>query len=154
MRTFKEFLAERLQSPEKVLQRAARRYGPQIKRKVVDPEYGVLDKSKLIPLKKYDAKFANSAFDKYDTVPDSHPRESNVEFNIKDLHPGQEYVNVSNSKILKQKIGSKDGRISVVKHKGKNMIIDGHHTVYAAWGRGEKTIKATSFIDLDSIPNH
>lgn len=149
MKSFIQFITERLQSPEKVLQRAARRYGSKMKGSFKDPEFGKLDKSKLIPLKKYDAKFANSAFDKYDRLDKSYTTRENVDLNIHDLHPGQKYVNVSDPKKLQQKVTSKTDHIFVVKHKGKHVVLDGHHAIYAAWARGEKTIKATHYVDMD-----
>lgn len=93
MISFKQFLIElvkedRLRSPAEVLQRAARRYGPHIKGKVIDPEWGELDKHKLVPLKNYNRKKADEAFDKYDELPADFPRHKDVSVPIKGLNPG------------------------------------------------------------------
>lgn len=149
MKTFKEFILEdRLRSPSEILQRAARRYGPHIKGKVKDTEWGELDKSKLIPLKKYDADLADEAFDKYMDLPDNFPRHKNVSVSIDSLYPGQEYVNFSDPKKLQKKLNS-DDRILIVKHNDKEIVLDGHHTIYTKWAKGQNTIIPHEYVNMD-----
>jgi hypothetical protein len=152
MKSFLQFitiLEDRLRSPAEVLQRAARRYGPHIKGKVVDPEWGELDKHKLIPLKNYNREKADSAFDKYDSLPSNFPRHKDVSVPIKSINPGQEYVNFSDREKLDKKLASDSDRVIIVKHKDEHYALDGHHKLFTEWGKGKTHITPTEYVDMD-----
>jgi hypothetical protein len=167
MKSFREYLEERLQDPVKLALRVARRYGTK------DQKYsGMLAarRSEHIPLKSYRARTADSVFSRYERVrqkiggkdiesPKKEIRDPALQkvedsfekktMNISDLHPTQLFVHTRDVEQLQRKIDDKNpSHVRVATHKGNFYIIDGHHSVMAARLRGEKTIDV-GHLDLD-----
>lgn len=164
MLTFIQFINERMIDPFELAKRVSRRYGTKTK-------YGKWDKVEKggsIPLKKYNAKSADSVFSKYDKHVKKHTgsyspmKRDDKEWTVKrdalyrpakheisSLHPTQPYVRTNDHEILKNKIDNKNpDHIVTASHKGKNYILDGHHAVMAASMRGDKHVNS-KHMDLD-----
>ena len=166
MKTFLQYLEERLQNPVAVGQRAAQIYGNKEK-------YGkwlTATKHEHIPLKSYRAKEADSVFNRYDRVmsnlggkdiysPDREVQSAAIKktkdkfekrsMSISDLHPTQPFVRTGDEETLKKKVNEKNpSHVRVATHKGKHYILDGHHSIMAAKLRGDKTIDV-SHMNLD-----
>lgn len=132
MFSFKEFLEERKVDPEKLAVRAARRYGS----------------NGRVPLKTHEfdkhEDEIEHAFDKKNPTP------TKKRFKIKDLVSTNKEMRSDDPSKLKRKIAEKKpGHISVITHKGKHYINDGHHAVAAARLRGETEVDVHHY-DLDS----
>lgn len=132
MFSFKEFLEERKVDPEKLAVRAARRYGSNGKVPLKTPEF---DKNE---------DEIEHAFSKKDPTP------TKKRFKIKHLIPTNKEMHANDSSFLKRKIAEKKpSHISVITHKGKHYVSDGHHAITAARLRGETEVDAHHY-DLDS----
>jgi hypothetical protein len=162
MKTFKEFVSERMADPVNLAQRTSRIYGKKEK-------YGkwlTAEKGGHIPLKSYKSKEADSVFNRYDKVTnkiggnalDNNNVEgrkkiqdtfSSKEMKISELTPTQPFVRTNDIEQLKNKVSEKyPSNIRIATHKGKHYILDGHHAIMAAQMRGEKSVQV-KHINLD-----
>jgi hypothetical protein len=164
MKTFREYIIERLVDPQELANRAARRYG----KKSSYGKWEKTEKGKHIPLSTFNSKKSdaagyadyklqkklgfyspnaderNSAGNKYEAM---HVKKN---MKISDLTASQPFVRTGDQDILKSKIENPSDHIRVITHKGVNYIADGHHAVMAAKLRGEKEVPV-SHINLDEV---
>lgn len=137
MLSFKEFLVERA-APEDIAHRFVRRHSTTPH----NDKWSPAKKHEYIKLKQAPEHEVEHAMDKWGETPHVRPKHG-VKFKIKDLHATQPIVHHIADKFKKKVAETNPKHISVVTHKGKHYIDDGHHAVMAARLRGDKEITAT-----------
>lgn len=151
MKSFKKFLLEN--DPLKVLSKLDKKKGvsgeteEDYKNSVGDITIKNI-KTREIPLKGYDEDKSEEVENAYFEYLQKN-KEKNItlnvrSFNIKDLIPIQNSVRIDDLHRFQQKITQDDRQtpIHVATYKGKNYILDGHHSIFAARLRGDNTINA------------
>lgn len=145
-------IEDRKIDPIKLATRVANKYGNRTKYGYFDPPV----KGKNIPLKSFNAskvdKVENQYFLSRKIDPDNwFGKFVKKEIPIKGLVATQPFVRTDDVIQLQSKINDRSpDNICVATYKGKNYIMDGHHTIVAAWLRGDKSIIA-KYIDLDTF---
>lgn len=164
MLSFSAFITERMTDPEVLATRASRIFG----KKTSFGKWEKVEKGGHIPLSTFSSRNANAAagalykkqkqlnFDHKDPELRAKGRaeferlHTKKHMKIADLHATQPFVRTNDPDKLKAKLSTTNpDHIHVVTHKGTHYISDGHHAVYAAHLRGEKTVPV-SHINLDS----
>ena len=138
MKPFKQFLEEKRKiDPVALAIRAARIHG---KKTNYGDDWEPAEKQKNFPLKGFKSREAEKVSDLSFGLSGKNPKK---ELTIKKLIPTQPFVRLSDVSKLKKKLGETDpDNINIAKYKGKHYILDGHHSIFAAALRGEKTVKA------------
>jgi hypothetical protein len=94
--------------------------------------------------------FSDNTSDRVEANKNYESKFSDKTMKITDLHATQPFIRTSDREQLKNKINKKTSSdIMVIKHNGKQYVMDGHHTVMAAKFRGEKEVTVRHF-DLDA----
>lgn len=166
MLSFKKFIEERSVDPIDLARRASAQYGKRTR-------YGYWEspiKGQHIPLSSFNSRTAEKVDDRRYAIlksfghtagKDREQDNKSIErynssfspktMSIKDLNATQPFVRTDDVEQLKNKLkNSSPDNIRIAQHKGKNYILDGHHSVMAAKLRGEKDI-SVNHINFDEL---
>lgn len=160
-------IIERLVDPALLAQRVASRYGNRTK-------YGHWEapiKGQNIPMRSFNSRQADAVYKAYynarhrlsrqvDQKLPRHDQDIAISelfgrlfrperMAISSLVATQPFVRIDNPEMLQQKLGNLS-KISIATYRGKNYIMDGHHSIVAATLRGDRDIDVNR-IDLDNL---